>query len=137
MREPSSILDHPDTRELIDFSRPLAVLFVAVFHFMPPEEDPAGIVAAVRERQAPGSYVTISHLTREGMPAEEQRGWEAGFAGTTTQLVLRGESEIKDLFDGYDLVEPGLVRPYAWHPDAEGSPKTTSLYAGVGRLAGA
>ncbi len=134
MRDPASVLDHPDTRELIDFSRPVAVLFVAVFHFMAPEDDPAGIIAAVRERQAPGSYIAISHLSREGMPEEDQRGWEAGFAGTTTRLVLRSEREIGDLFHGYDLVEPGLVRPYAWHPDEDGSPETTSLFGGVGRL---
>ncbi len=134
MRKPSSILDHDDTNELLDFTQPLAVLFVAVFHFLPPEDDPAGIVAAFRARQAPGSYVTISHLTSDGMPEEDQEGWKAGFAGSTTQLVLRREHEIRDLFDGYDLVEPGLVRPYTWHPDADGSPETTSLFAGVGKL---
>ena len=134
MRKPSSVLDHEGTNELIDWDEPLAVLFVAVFHFMPPEDDPAGIVAAFRERQAPGSYVTISHLTSDGMPEEDQQGWKAGFAGSTTQLVLRRENEIHDLFEGYELVEPGLVRPYTWHPDADGSPETTSLFAGVGRL---
>ena len=134
MRKPEAILDHPETRELIDFAEPVAVLFVAVFHFITPEEDPARIVAAFRERSAPGSYVAISHLTSDGTPPEEQRSWEAAFEGATSPMVFRSEKEIRGLFDGYELVEPGLVRPWTWHPDDEGSPETTSLYAGVGRI---
>jgi hypothetical protein len=135
MRKPDSVLEHPSTLELIDFSKPLAILFVSVFHFMTPADDPAGIIAAFRERQAPGSYITIAHLTTDGMSDDEQQGWRAGFANSTAPLVLRTEQEIGELFDGYDLVEPGLVRPHLWHPNEEGSPRTTSLFAGVGRLA--
>jgi hypothetical protein len=134
MRDPDSVLDHPATRELIDFSEPVALLFVAVFHFMPPSDDPAGVVAAYRKRQVPGSYVTIAHLTTDGMSEEEQNGWLAGFDGATNRLALRGEEEIRSLFDGYELVEPGLVRPHLWHPEDDGSPRTTSLFGGVGRL---
>jgi hypothetical protein len=133
MRDPDAVLEHPATRELIDFSEPVALLFVAVFHFIPPSDDPAGIVAAYRERQVPGSYVTIAHLTTDGMSESEQAGWLAGFDGATNRLALRSEKEIRGLFDGYELVEPGLVRPHLWHPDDDGSPRTTSLYAGVGR----
>ncbi|GAA4619942.1 SAM-dependent methyltransferase [Actinoallomurus vinaceus] len=134
MREPETILDDPQVRELIDFSRPVAVLFVAVFHFVTPAEDPARIVAAFRGRQAPGSYVTISHLTSDGVPPEDIAGWEAGFAGATSPIVFRTEKEIQALFDGYEMVEPGLVRPHTWHPDDDGAPRTTSLFGGVGRL---
>jgi S-adenosyl methyltransferase len=134
MRKPDTVLDNPATRELIDFSEPVALLFVAVFHFMPPADDPAGVIAAYRECQVPGSAIAIAHLTTDGMSEEEQAGWLAGFAGATNQLALRNEREIRDLFDGYELVEPGLVRPHLWHPDDDGSPQTTSLFAGVGRL---
>jgi hypothetical protein len=135
MRKPDSVLEHASTLELLDFSQPLAILFISVFHFITPADDPAGIVAAFRERQAPGSYVAIAHLTTNGMPEEDRQGWRAGFANSTAPLVLRTEHEIRELFDGYELLEPGLVRPHQWHPDEEGSPQTTSLFAGVGRLA--
>jgi hypothetical protein len=134
MRRPTAVLDHPDTRELIDFNRPVAVLFVAVFHFIPPADEPLGIVKAFRERQVPGSYLAIAHLTTDGMSDEECEGWRAGFAGATSRLTLRGKEEIRALFDGYDLVEPGLVRPHLWRPADADSPRTTSLFAGVGRL---
>lgn len=133
MRDPEMILNHRGTHELIDFDEPVAVLFVAVFHFITPAEDPARIVAAFRDRSAPGSYVAISHLTSDGTPPEEQRAWETAFEGATSPMVFRTEKEIRGLFAGYDLAEPGLVRPWTWHPDGEGSPQTTSLYAGVGR----
>jgi S-adenosyl methyltransferase len=133
MREPESVLNHPATRELIDFNEPVALLFVAVFHFMPPSDDPAGVVAAYRKFQAPGSYVAIAHLTTDGMSDDEQSGWLAGFSGATNKLALRSEEEIRGLFDGYDMVEPGVVRPHLWHPEDDGSPRTTSLFAGVGR----
>lgn len=134
MREPEAILDHPDTLDLIDFSEPVAVLFVAVFHFITPDDGPDRIAAAFRDRSAPGSYVAISHLTSDGIPPEEQRSWEKAFEDATAPMVFRTENEIRSLFDGYELLDPGLVRPWSWHPDSEGSPKTTSLYAGVGRL---
>ncbi|GAA0935732.1 SAM-dependent methyltransferase [Nonomuraea longicatena] len=134
MRRPETILDDERVNGFLDFGRPVAVLFVAVFHFVTPEEDPAGIVAAFRERQAPGSYVAISHLTTDGMSEPEQQGWYAGFAGATVPLVLRKEADIRRLFHGYDLVEPGLVRPYDWRPGDDGSPRTSSLFGGVGRV---
>ncbi|MFE9575150.1 SAM-dependent methyltransferase [Nocardia sp. NPDC006044] len=132
MREPESILRHPTVTEMIDFDEPVAVLFIAVFHFVTAEENPARIVSAFRERQASGSYVAISHLTTDGMSAGEQNGWHAGFAGATVPLVLRSEPEIRDLFDGYHLVEPGLVRPWQWRPDGTDAPATCSLFGGVG-----
>jgi S-adenosyl methyltransferase len=135
MREPRTVLEDPKVHELIDFSEPVAVLFVAVFHFVTPAEDPARIVAAFRDRQAPGSYVAISHLTSDGTPPENVQGWEAGFANATSPIVFRSEGQIRGLFDGYELLEPGVVRPCDWHPDGDGSPRTTSLFAGVGRLA--
>lgn len=134
MRRPDTVLDNPATRELIDFSQPVAILFVAVFHFMPPEDDPAGVVAAYRAHQVPGSYVTIAHLTTDGMSPEEQKGWFTGFDGATNKLALRSEPEIHALFDGYELVEPGLVRPHLWRPEDDGSPRTTSMFGGMGRL---
>jgi hypothetical protein len=134
MRKPETVLDDPTIQELIDFSKPVATLFVSVFHFMPPADDPAGVVAAFRARQVPGSYVTIAHLTTDGMSEEEQKGWFAGFDGATNKLALRNEAEIRALFDGYALVEPGLVRPHLWRPENDGSPRTTSLFGGIGRL---
>ncbi|MCP2338991.1 SAM-dependent methyltransferase [Actinomadura rupiterrae] len=134
MREPETVLDDPELNELLDFDEPVAVLFVAVFHFTTDEDDPGRIVRAFRERQAPGSYVSISHLCADGMSEPERQGWYDGFDGATVPLVLRSEPEVAKLFDGYELVEPGLVPPWQWRPTDDLSPRTRSLLGGVGRL---
>lgn len=134
MREPETILDNPLTLELIDFDQPVAVLFIAVFHFISRADDPARIVAAFRERQAPGSYLAISHLTTEDMPQKIQDGWSAAFANSTSPMVFRGKEEVGEIFAGYRLVDPGLVRLHEWRPDDEESPKTASVFGGVGQV---
>jgi SAM-dependent methyltransferase len=135
LRDPDAILADPDLDRLIDFSRPVAVLFVAVFHFVRDAEDPAGIVERFRELLAPGSYVALSHLTTDGPPADEVAQVVEVYKNATSPIVFRPRKRIEAFFDGLDLAEPGLVRPWQWHPElgADG-PRTEWLYAGVGRL---
>jgi hypothetical protein len=135
MREPGSILADPELARLIDFSRPVGVLFVAVFHFIRDTEDPAGIVTTFRERLVPGSYVALTHLTTDGPPAEEIDQAVEIYKRATSPLVFRPRRRIEAFFDGLDIVEPGLVRPGQWHPElGDDGPTTEWLYAGVGRL---
>ena len=63
LRESQAILDHPATRKLIDFSQPLAVLLVAVLHFISDDDDPSAIVGAIRDALPPGSHLVLSHVT--------------------------------------------------------------------------
>lgn len=134
MRDPKGVLGHPDVAGLLDFDRPVAVLFVAVFHFIRDTEDPAGIVRAFRDALAPGSYLALSHLTTEGPPAEAVARTEEAYANATSPMIFRPRSAVERLFDGFDLVEPGLVRPWQWRPDDAAKERTEWLYAGVGKL---
>jgi hypothetical protein len=59
LRDPRAILAHPEVRKLIDFTEPVALLLVAILHFIKDEEDPAGIVATLRDALAPGSYLVL------------------------------------------------------------------------------
>jgi hypothetical protein len=63
LRDPEAILGHPQIRELIDFTDPVALLLIAILHFITDEEGPAGIVATLRDALAPGSYLALSHAT--------------------------------------------------------------------------
>jgi SAM-dependent methyltransferase len=135
VREPEKILDHPDLLALIDFSRPVAVLSVALFHFISDHEDPAGILATLRSRLVPGSYLALSHLTDDGLPADELARVVEVYRNATSPIIFRPRDEIEAFFAGFDLIEPGLVRPWQWRrgygPDG---PQTVSLYGGLGRL---
>ena len=87
-RHPFDFMTDGAVRKLIDFSRPVGMLFVAVLHFVTDDEDPHGAVAWVRDRIAPGSYLVISHIASDGTdPVAGFRGHPAaaGQAQPATQ----------------------------------------------------
>jgi hypothetical protein len=133
LRDPGAILDHPDTVELIDFARPVALLLIAVFHFIPDSDDPARIVKRFAERMVPGSYLAISHLTTDSPSAEERQLMVDTYKDTAAPMVYRSRAEIADLFDGFEFVAPGLVRPGEWHADPTQDRATERLYGAVAR----
>jgi hypothetical protein len=133
LREPEVILSHPDVRRLLDLTRPVAVLLVAVLHFLRDQDDPAWIVARLRDAMAPGSYLVISHATGDFHPHAGAKVTQV-YQQASAPLVLRSRDQIARFFDGFDLVEPGLVEPVAWRPDTGPvSPSAGGLYSGVGR----
>jgi hypothetical protein len=144
-RDPAAILGHPDTQALIDFSRPVGVLFVAVLHFVPSpghpryvagHADPPAIVAAFRDHVARGSLLAVSHGTQEGPPAAAVAIAEEAFEEVSAPCVFRTRDEVTALFDGWRLVPPGVVRAWQWRSRPEESPRTPALWAGVGAKAG-
>jgi SAM-dependent methyltransferase len=132
MREPQAILTAPGLPELIDFSRPVAALFVAVLHFVRDDEDPYGIVKTFRDAMAPGSYLVLSHVTTDGTSAEVLSANERAYERATSSSRPRSRDEIARFFDGLDLIEPGLVRPGLWRPTPGQETATHFMYAGVG-----
>ncbi|WP_033342486.1 SAM-dependent methyltransferase [Catenuloplanes japonicus] len=129
LRDPAAVLAHPDVRATIDPDQPLAVLMVAVLHFVSDEDDPARIVAAYRDASAPGSALAICHSTQgeRGDRAAEHRQF---YTRTATPMTMRSRAQVAALLDGYDLVEPGLVYMAAWRPE-EGLPARPEVYPGL------
>jgi S-adenosyl methyltransferase len=142
LREPDAILRHPDVRELIDFDQPIALLLLAILHFIPDDQDPFGIVARFRDALPSGSYLAISHGTRD-LPVRsdmsEQEMAEMGarverlYQQTTASIVTRGRAQVERFFDGLDLVDPGLVEIQLWKPDDQSSLLPGGFYGGVAR----
>jgi len=134
MHEPDEVLRHPQTLKLIDFDQPGGVLMIAMVHFLTVEER-ASVMGRLRDALAPGSHLTATHVTTDGKPAEAVAQIEAVYATTPTPIYFRDSAEIGRFFDGFDLVEPGLVTLDHWHPDpADPAPEPTGwLYGGVGR----
>jgi hypothetical protein len=117
IREPATVLDDPKVARLIDFSQPVAVLFVSVLHGIQDAEDPAGIVRAFAEPLTPGSHLILSHLTREGHPPEIVKKKEEVFARSATPFNYRSREQILAYFTGFDLVPPGLTTVTSWRPE--------------------
>jgi SAM-dependent methyltransferase len=136
LRRPDQILDHPDLRAMIDLSQPVAVVLVAVLHAVPEEDQPAKVLARLREAMAPGSHLVIAHGTDEGDP-ERAHHLQAMSARTNTPLCLRSRDGVAALFDGFKIVEPGVVWVSQWRPDpqdpADPQPELSNNYGAVGR----
>jgi hypothetical protein len=136
LTQPVDVLEAGATRRLLDLSQPIGLLMVAVVHFVAPDKDPVGIVRRYAEALAPGSFVAISHLTADPMPAEMGAVVEL-MRDTRDPIYLRSRDEVSALFDGFDLVEPGLVPTPLWRPrgalGVEDDPERSGVLAGVGR----
>jgi hypothetical protein len=137
LREPEKILGHPEVRRLIDFDQPVGLLMVAVLHFIRDEENPGELVKRLARSLVSGSYLTISHGTSDERPASVVGAVRKLNTQTTTPANLRGHAEISAFFDGFDLLEPGLVFTPQWRPDRPAPfidhPERSWIYAGVGR----
>ena len=118
LREPQRILTHPGIRPLVDLGQPAGLLLVAVLHFIADAEDPWRMVATLRDALAPGSYLVLCHATDESRPAAAQATEKVYNRTVTTNIHMRSQAEILRFFDGFELVDPGLVYVSQWRPDS-------------------
>jgi hypothetical protein len=141
LREPEVLLGHAELRELIDFDQPIALLLMAILHFFDDDEDPFGIVARFRDALPAGSYLAISHGTRDipdrsdlspAAMAEMGAKVERLYQLTTASLVTRTRAQVERFFAGFELLDPGVVEIQLWRPDGEGSKLPGGFYGGVG-----
>ncbi len=134
LRQPEHLFTMPVTRALIDISQPLAVLLVAVLHFLPDNENPWALVDEIKGKLAPGSYVVISHVTADEIPAWVARQPSEVYRDASAPGVARSRDDIARFFSGLDMVAPGLVDAAAWRiPHMAGQPRPALFYAGIGR----
>lgn len=136
-RRPAEIVDNPEVRSLIDFDRPVAVLLVAIMHFVTDEENPRGIIERFRDAIVPGSFLALTHGTADSMadrPPQATRSLVETYSTSTASLTSRTKDEVLALFDGFDLVDPGLTWLVSWGADQPvENPERSLTYAGVGR----
>ncbi|RZS36539.1 S-adenosyl methyltransferase [Herbihabitans rhizosphaerae] len=134
-REPEAILGSEVVRELIDPNKPTALLLAAVLHFVQDADAPREKVRQYVDWLTPGSYLVLSHGTKEdeGDPANKA---EQAYQSTSAQYVDRGKAAITEFFAGTELLDPGVVYAPQWHPDSPEDvgehPEQSHIYAGVG-----
>jgi hypothetical protein len=118
LREPRQILADHEVRRFIDLARPAGLLLGLVLHFVADDEDPWRIVATLRDALAPGSYLVLSHVTYESKPVQAQATETVYNRSVSTDIHMRSRADILRFFDGFDLVDPGLVYITQWRPDS-------------------
>jgi hypothetical protein len=118
----------------LDFSRPVAVMLIAIMHAIGDDDDPYAIAATLMEAVPPGSYLALSHVASDIVPAQA-----ADMVGRLNRLMYekttpRRQADVARFFDGLGMVEPGVVRVQQWRPDTETEATTPSnMWGGVGR----
>ncbi|HEY1627627.1 MAG TPA: SAM-dependent methyltransferase [Streptosporangiaceae bacterium] len=139
LRGPEEVLGHRDVLHVLDLAEPIGVLCASALHFVADEENPYQIIAGYRDRLAPGSFLAITHgtsgETEQDDPDHAADSATYVYQRASAQLHVRSLPEIRRLFDGFDLVEPGVVWMTEWRPDPGVRPtgRSRSLRGGVGR----
>jgi SAM-dependent methyltransferase len=135
VRDAGAVLEHPDTRRILDFNRPIAVIMCTILHFVADDADPARIVRTYRDALATGSYLAISHGTSDNRPDLAELGQR--YNNTANPTTPRPRAAVERFFDGFELIEPGLVFTPQWRPESRDDvgldPERSGVYAGVGR----
>jgi hypothetical protein len=136
LRDPDSILADPALASTLDLSRPVALMLIAVLHFLGEDDDPYGTVSRLVGALSPGSYLIISHSTFDYMTPEQT----AASRAIDARFRPRSLDEVARFFDGLDLVPPGLVPTSEWRARHELQPRPpvadVATYGGVARTGG-
>jgi hypothetical protein len=136
LQDYATVLGHEKTRGLLDFSRPIGLLAVAVLHFLPADVDPYAVLAEYHRALPAGSYFALSHLTHD-VGSDQVDQIIRLYAQSQNPIIARGRDDIAAMFTGFDLVEPGIVFTPLWHPespeDVGEHPDRSGAFVGVGR----
>ena len=132
LRALDPILDQAADR--LDFSQPVAVLLHGIVHNVADADEPRAIIERLIAALAPGSYLSICHLTADIYPELIEFARALNERNLDSPLVLRDHVEVSGFFDGLELVEPGVVQLSKWRPESEAeSEAAAALWGGVAR----
>lgn len=122
LRHPHSVLEHPQTGALLDLRKPVAVLMIAVLHFVPDDEQSQRIVHGYRDAIIPGSYLALSHAAPDlAHPTEQADMLDDYTRAVNVPFVNRTREQVAAwVHDGFTVEPPGIVPVNKWHPDSGG-----------------
>lgn len=133
LRYPRQIMEHPALRALIDMDKPVAVLLIAILHFIPDDADPYGIVDELKAAMPAGSYLVFSHATGDNVPAEVTDQVREVYSRANAPAAPRTRAGIMRFFDGLEMTGPGLADVRAWPELARPEAARAIFLAGIGR----
>ncbi len=132
LRDPAGIL--AKAAQTLDFGQPVAVMLIAVMHFIGDDDEAAAIVRTLTAACAPGSFVVISHVASDIDTEQQTELVRRLNQSVAEKATMRDRAGVTRLFDGLELVEPGVVRVSEWRPDSDlEAASPTGLWGGVAR----
>lgn len=138
LHDAESILSHPDLHATLDLDKPVALMLVAVMHFITDEHKPYDLVKRLLKPFAPGSYLVMTHATNDHLTQEDLAETREANQRSGIPFQLRSTSEFTNFFTGLELVPPGIGSVMTWRPEtwrAHPRPEAVSMLAGVARIA--
>lgn len=137
VRDPAAILGDPAFTETLDLGRPVALMMIAVMHFITDEHAPYEIVRSLTGALPSGSYLAMTHVTNDFYPPETLRSFDFD-PSKHGDFRMRNREEFARFFSGLDLIDPGIVTVGDWRAQDEPGPRPTAeetaVYAAVGRI---
>jgi SAM-dependent methyltransferase len=137
MVDAERVLGDPTVKSLIDFDKPVGLTALAAWHFVDDRDDPADVLAAYRRMLAPGSYLALTHATIDGATGDVVRDVQSQYQSVMKDPSPRTREQIAGFFEGFQILDPGIVRLPAWRPekpeDAVGA-EDVWFYGALGKL---
>jgi hypothetical protein len=137
LRNPARILTHPDLLDTLDLSRPVALMLVAVVHFLPDRVEASAIVHTLLDALPSGSYLTMTCATKEFLTPELAANWDETLRTGKSDVYPRERPEFEEFFAGLDVLDPGVVAISEWRPDPDATehptPLEAAMFGAVGR----
>jgi S-adenosyl methyltransferase len=132
LRDTRSILEQ--AARTLDFSRPVAIMLIAILHAVDDADDPYQIVATLLDAVPPGSYLALSHVASDIDPEKIAEATERLNQLSHQHFTLRDHAQVTRFFDGLELLEPGVARVEEWRPASELERQNRSaVWGGVAR----
>jgi hypothetical protein len=119
----------------LDFSQPVAVLFIGVLHLVSDEEDPRRIMTEMLDATVPGSYLALTQPAKDINADQVAEGARRYNERVRTPQTRRTYAQTLRFFDGMEIISPGLVQCHRWRPapGAVGLEENVSAYGGLAR----
>ncbi|WP_232234424.1 SAM-dependent methyltransferase [Actinoplanes sp. N902-109] len=136
LRDPAEILADPTLRETLDLGRPVALMLIAVLHFVHGHGAAKPIVQRLMAELPSGSYLVVTHATSDFGTPEQAALYQRMVEQGRSDVWTRSRAEVADLFEGLELLEPGVVPASKWHPapgDPEFADNEVNVWTGVAR----
>jgi hypothetical protein len=136
LRRPELIISDPEVRQTLDFSQPVALLLLAILHFVTEDMRAYEIVSTLTSVLPSGSYLALSHFSYDPLPQSVRTTLDAMRGASTEPIQDRSLDDLTPFFTGFDLVEPGIVPVSAWRDGDRAGPRPdfqdVALYGSVG-----
>ena len=120
----------------LDFSKPVAIMMIAVLHLIPDQDDPWRIVSEFMQAVPSGSYLAVSHPASDVDSRDAERAAQSYNQHVAAPMRRRSREEFGRFFDGLEIIEPGIVQMHQWRPAETDLTAPSSGHAAVGRKPG-